>query len=118
LLSRFIEGEGYACITAQNGLDALERTYTEQPDLILLDVNMPHKDGFTVLREIRANPATHHIPVIVLSAAWNSTVETQDGLELCAEDFLTKPIHRRELLARIRTKLRDRQTQEDVTLRD
>jgi len=108
VLSRFMEGEGYACITARNGLEALERIYTERPDLILLDVNMPHKDGFTVLREIRADPAAHHIPVILLSAAWNSTLEMQDGLELCAEDFLTKPIDRRELLTRIRTKLSGR----------
>ena len=107
LLSRYLEGEGYGYITAQDGLEALERITTELPDLILLDANMPNKDGLTVLQELRANPATQHIPVIVLSAAWISATEIHNGLKLGPEDFLTKPIDRRELLTRIRTKLRE-----------
>jgi len=106
LLSRYLEGEGYVYITARDGLEALERTYTEQPDLILLDANMPDKDGLTVLQELRANPATQHIPVIVLSAAWVNAAEIHKGLKLDREDFFTKPIDRPGLLARIRTKLR------------
>ena len=107
LLSRYLEGEGYGYITAQDGLEALERITTELPDLILLDANMPNKDGLTILQELRANPATQHIPVIVLSAAWISATEIHNGLNLGPEDFLTKPIDRRELLTRIRTKLRE-----------
>ena len=105
MLSRFMQGEGYACITAQNGLKALEQIYTERPDLILLDVNMPDKDGFTVLRQIRTDPSTQHLPVILLSAASNSMAELHEGWQLDPADFFPKPIHRRELLARIRTKL-------------
>ncbi len=111
VLSRLMEGEGYACVTAQNGLEALERICSERPDLILLDVNMPDKDGFTVLREIRANAATQDIPVIVLSASWDSTVELDEGWKLESDDFFTKPLHRRELLARIRKKLLMKESQ-------
>jgi CheY-like chemotaxis protein len=107
LLSRYLEGEGYVYITAQDGLEALERIDTEEPDLILLDANMPNKDGLTVLQELRANPATQHIPVIVLSAAWISATEIHNGLNLVPENFLTKPIDRRELLTRIRKKLKE-----------
>jgi CheY-like chemotaxis protein len=106
VLSRFMEGEGYACTTAQNGLEALERIFTERPDLILLDVNMPGKDGFSVLQEIRMDPAAQHIPAIFLSASWDSTMELlYEGWKLEPDDFFTKPIQHRELLARIRTKL-------------
>lgn len=111
VLSRFMEGEGYVCVTAQNGVEALERICNAQPDLILLDINMPDNDGLTVLREIRANPATQHIPVIVLSASWDSTAEFPEGWKLVPEDFFTKPIHRRELLARIRRKLMMKEVQ-------
>ncbi len=112
LLSRFMESEGYAYSTARDGLEALREIRSEFPDLILLDVNMPRKDGLTVLQEIRSDPAIQHIPVILLSAAWLNTAEIRQGLKLGADDYLTKPIDRRELLARIRTKLNAKETQE------
>jgi len=116
LLSRYLEREGYNYIEARNGLEALEKVRNHLPDLILLDVNMPHKDGFEVLEEIRADAATEHIPVIILTAARLDSTEIQSGLNMGADDYVTKPFDRKELLARIQTKLRVKQA-EDVIRR-
>jgi CheY-like chemotaxis protein len=106
LLARYLENEGYSYIQAKDGWETLEQIRSEKPDLVLLDANMPNKDGFTALSEIRADPAIQHIPVIILTAARLSALEVQRGLNLGADDYITKPFDRRELLARIRTKLR------------
>ena len=116
LLTRYLESEGYNYLKAKDGLETLEKVRGELPDLVLLDVNMPNKDGFTVLEEIRADPAICHIPVIILTAARLDSIEVQFGLNLGADDYVTKPFNRRELLARIRTKLRAKET-EDVIRR-
>jgi len=116
LLARYLDREGYNYIEARDGLETLEKVRNHLPDLILLDVNMPHKDGFAVLEEIRADPATEHIPVIILTAARLDPTEIQSGLNMGADDYVTKPFDRRELLARIHTKLRVKQA-EDVIRR-
>lgn len=109
LLARYLENEGYNYITAKDGVETLEKTRAQMPDLVLLDVNMPNKDGFTALEELRADPAIRHIPVIILTAARLDSIEVQFGLNLGADDYITKPFDRRELLARIRTKLRNKE---------
>lgn len=106
LLSRYLEKEGYSYIKAKDGMETLEMTRNFMPDLVLLDINMPHKDGFAVLEEIRDDPATEHIPVIILTAAKLDPAQIQAGLNMGADDYVLKPFDRRELLARIRTKLR------------
>lgn len=116
LLTRYLEYEGYDQIIARDGLEALNKVRDEMPDLILLDVNMPNKDGFTVLEEIREDPAISHIPVIILTAARLDPADVQSGLNLGADDYVTKPFDRHELMARIRTKLRVKEA-EDVTRR-
>lgn len=118
LLSRYLESEGYAYITAKDGLEAFEKIRSELPDLVLLDVNMPKKDGFAVLEEIRADPATKHIPVIILTAARLDPIEIQSGLNLGADDYVTKPFDRRELFARIRTKLRVKEAEDTLRRRN
>ncbi len=100
-----------------NGTRALELTRSEMPDLVLLDVNMPDKDGFEVLKEIRLDPAIEHIPVIILTAARLEPVDVRTGLDLGADDYVTKPFDRRELLARIRTKLRAKETESTIRRR-
>ena len=114
LLTRYLESEGYNYLKAKDGLEALEKIRSEMPDLVLLDVNMPNKDGFAVLEDIRSDPATRHIPVIILTAARLDAIEMQFGLNLGADDYVTKPFDRRELLARIRTKLRARGTEDEI----
>ncbi len=117
LLSRYLQNEGYALVTAANGVETLEKARSEMPDLILLDVNMPGKDGFEVLREIRTDPALEHISVIILTAARPDPSDMQYGLNLGADDYVTKPFDRRELLARIRTKLRAKESEEIIRRR-
>ena len=117
LLSRYLDNEGYSVISANNGTKALELIRSDMPDLILLDVNMPDKDGFEVLKEIRLDPAIEHIPVIILTAARLDPVDVRAGLDLGADDYVTKPFDRRELLARIRTKLRARDTEGTIRRR-
>ncbi len=118
LLSRYMKNEGYNYITALDGIETLEKTRAEMPDLILLDVNMPHKDGLTVLREIRADPAIAHIPVIIFTAARLHPDDVQAGLNLGADDYITKPFDRRELFARIRAKLRTKSFEDAIRRRN
>jgi len=106
LLSRYMHNEGYSFTTSATGIETLLKVRTELPDLVLLDVNMPDKDGFAVLAEMRSDPVLEHIPVIILTAARLHPNDVQVGLNLGADDYVTKPFDRRELLARIRAKLR------------
>ncbi|BBI33916.1 response regulator transcription factor [Cohnella abietis] len=99
---RYLEREGYLVMTARDGLEALELWSSHKVDLIVLDLMMPHKDGWQVCKEIRQ---TEDIPIIMLTARG----EEQDrlmGLTLGADDYLTKPFSPRELVLRIRAILR------------
>ncbi|HEU0292883.1 MAG TPA: response regulator [Anaerolineales bacterium] len=118
LLSRYTKSEGYDYVTAANGVEVLAKARTEMPDLILLDVNMPEKDGFAVLEELRADPAIKHIPVIILTAARPNPGDIQYGLSLGADDYMTKPFDKRELFARIRTKLRAKEADDQMRRRN
>jgi len=94
--------EGYEVITALDGEQAVERAQAEKPDLIVLDIMMPELDGYEFMRRYRRE---RNVPIILLTAK----VEPEDriiGLELGADDYLTKPFRPRELLARIRAVLR------------
>ena len=118
LLSRYLEREGYNYIEAIDGLETLEKVRKHLPDLVLLDINMPFKDGFAVLEEIRADPVTEHIPVIILTAARLDPKEIQAGLNMGADDYVTKPFDKNELFARIRTKLRVKQAEDVIRRRN
>ena len=118
LLTRYLQNEGYDYITASDGQETLDRARDHMPDLLLLDVNMPKKDGFVVLEELRADPAIQHIPVIILTAARLDPTDVQSGLNLGADDYVTKPFDRRELMARIRTKLRVKQAEDVIRRRN
>lgn len=118
LLARYLEYEGYEHVTARDGVETLNKVRDELPDLVLLDVNMPFKDGFTVLEEIRGDPAVQHIPVIILTAARLDPTDVQSGLNLGADDYVTKPFDRHELMARIRTKLRVKEAEDAIRRRN
>ena len=118
LLSRYLDNEGYKFIVAHDGVETLEKARAEMPDLVLLDVNMPRKDGLKVVQEMRADPVIEHIPVIILTAARVGASDIQYGLNLGADDYVTKPFDRRELLARIRTKLRVKETEDIIRRRN
>jgi two-component system alkaline phosphatase synthesis response regulator PhoP len=95
--------EGYTVLKAGDGVSGLEIALAEQPDLIILDVMLPKKSGFDVCRELRAQGAT--IPIIMLTAR-GQEIDKVRGLELGADDYLTKPFSLRELLARVKAVLR------------
>ena len=118
LLVRYLEYEGYDQVSARDGVETLEKVHDEMPDLVLLDINMPLKDGFAVLSEIRSDPATSHIPVIILTAARLDAANVQSGLNLGADDYVTKPFDRHELMARIRTKLRVKEAEDIIRRRN
>jgi DNA-binding response OmpR family regulator len=100
---------GYATVSARNGREALEKVAVEAPDLILLDVMMPLMDGFTVCRMLKGDDATRLIPIVIMTAL-DGIDERIKGIEAGADDFLTKPVNQRELLARIQTTLRLKHT--------
>ena len=89
---------------AANGRIALEEIAKERPDLILLDLMMPEVDGFEVLRQVRENPETAGIRIVILSAL-NSTEDIVKGYQLGANDFITKPIIIEKLVNCVATQL-------------
>src|SRR5206468_246666 len=94
----------YAVTPAVDGQQALELARAHPPDLILTDVMMPRLDGFGLLAALRADPATMHLPVVMLSARSGEEAAVV-GLEAGADDYLVKPFSARELLARVRANL-------------
>ena len=101
-IARSLQQHGYQIAVANNGLKGLEMALEQQPDLVVLDIMMPEMDGWEVCKALRAQSG---VPIIMLTAL-EDEVDRILGLELGADDFLTKPISARELLARIRAMLR------------
>lgn len=97
-----LEKEGYQVICAFDGGTAIELALTERPDLILLDLMLPVKDGMDVCREVRAQS---NIPIIMLTAK-DTELDKVLGLEMGADDYMTKPFSTREMLARVKAHLR------------
>src|SRR5574342_583571 len=103
-LEQELEDSDYRIMAAANGQEALEKVQAEPPDLILLDIMMPVMDGFEALSQLKANPATRDIPVIVISA--HSDLQNMvKGIQLGAEDYLPKPFEPVLLHARISSSL-------------
>jgi phosphate regulon transcriptional regulator PhoB len=100
-----LKKEGFRTSSVMNGEDAVARIVNDQPDIILLDLMLPRMDGLEVCRTIRNRKETAHIPVIMLTAK-SQEVDKILGLELGADDYVTKPFSPRELIARIRAVLR------------
>jgi DNA-binding response OmpR family regulator len=106
-----LEHDGFQVIEAYNGMQALERMRTNLPDLVLLDVMMPDIDGFEVLRTIRE---ISQVPVIMLTAKGEEDDRVR-GLELGADDYITKPFSPREMVSRVRAVLRRTETTTSTT---
>lgn len=94
--------EGYRVICAYDGEEALQKVEEEQPDLMLLDIMLPKKDGMEVCREIRKK---YNFPIIMLTAK-GSEIDKVLGLEMGADDYVTKPFSTRELIARVKANMR------------
>ncbi|MBY0429312.1 MAG: PleD family two-component system response regulator [Alphaproteobacteria bacterium] len=117
LLSAKLAREYYTVVTAENGLQAVEKAATDKPDLILLDVMMPEMDGFEACRQIKANPATQGIPVVMVTAL-SDVQDRVRGLDAGADDFLTKPINDIALMARVRSCLRLKSLMDEWRMRE
>ena len=114
LLADILRARGYGVVTAVNGAEALARVERDAPDLVLLDVMMPGMSGYEVCRKLRDNPATAMLPVIMVTAL-DPGQERVKGIEAGADDFLTKPIHQPEILARVRSLLRIKALHDQLT---
>ena len=117
LLEAKLMSEYYSVLTAYNGFEAIEVAKAEQPDLILLDVMMPKMDGFEACKRLKADPATAHIPVVMVTALDQPTDRVR-GLEVGADDFLTKPANDLALFARVRSLVRVKMMIDELRLRD
>ena len=104
LLRLYLREAGYEVVAAHDGREALERFRAESPDLVILDLMMPHLNGFDVCTEIRKDS---DVPVIILTAR-SDDVDKIVGLEMGADDYITKPVNPREVVARVKANLRRR----------
>ena len=105
LIEVMLGEEGYELTLAEGGEEALQAVARNRPDLILLDVMMPGMNGYEVAASLKVDPATRHIPIIILTALDDRNSRLH-GLTSGAEEFLTKPVNRHELCLRVRNLLR------------
>ena len=101
-VARLLTGQGYEVQTASNGTDALRSITERMPDLVVLDISLPDFDGITLCRRMRAS---YHFPILMLTARTDA-MDKVIGLEVGADDYLTKPFEPSELIARVRAHLR------------
>jgi two-component system alkaline phosphatase synthesis response regulator PhoP len=104
-VTMILESKDYDVIAAYGGVEGLEKAKTEDPDLIVLDVMMPDKDGYAVCKELKADPQYSKIPILLLTAVVSKISTTrytqQMGLETEADDYIDKPVEPAELVRRI-----------------
>ncbi len=108
LLRVNFEMEGYEVIVAADGVEGLERVRSDNPDIVVCDIMMPRMDGLTVARELKADPGTAAIPILLLSAKAQEA-DVQAGVEAGADDYVTKPFDPLNLLERVAALLSARQ---------
>src|SRR5260221_11505382 len=116
LLEARLSAEYFDVVTASNGAEALDICSRSECDIILLDVMMPDMDGFEVCRRLKSNPATHFIPVVIVTAL-DSPADRVRGLEAGADDFLTKPVSDVVLIARVRSLTRLKMMTDELRMR-
>ncbi|MDZ8050909.1 MAG: ATP-binding protein [Aulosira sp. ZfuVER01] len=110
-------GQRYEVEAVEDGMAALNAIHQRLPDLVLTDVMMPRLDGFALLRELRADPMTRELPIVLLSARAGEESRIE-GLQAGADDYLTKPFSTRELLARVEANLKMAQIRKETALRE
>ncbi len=117
LLEAKLSGEYFDVLTATSGAEGIQKAETMSPDIILLDVMMPGMDGFETCQRLKANPATAHIPVVMVTALTDATDRVR-GLESGADDFLSKPVNDVALMARVRSLVRLKMTVDEWRIRE
>jgi two-component system cell cycle response regulator len=116
LLEVRLLAEYFEVLTASNGEEAIETCENGKVDVVLLDVMMPGMDGFEVCRRLKADPATAHIPVVMITAL-GQTYDRVSGLEAGADDFLTKPVNDLQLMTRVKSLVRLKMLTDELRLR-
>ena len=105
LLEAYLEDLACDIRTARDGLEALESVAKAAPDLILLDVMMPRMSGFQACKKLKADPATRDIPIVIVTAL-SEVSDVEHAVDVGADDFLSKPVNRLELVTRVRSLLK------------
>ena len=113
-LKIILEARGYRCLTASNGADGLRIAAEALPDVVILDIHMPVMDGYEVCRRLKDDPRTKPIPVLFLTARHRDMDEVIRGLDIGANDYVTKPFNPEELVARVGVMVRVRTAEEMV----
>ncbi len=101
LLRLMLEPAGFRVTGAEHGLEALQKVQESKPDIMILDVMMPHMDGITVCRKIRSNPDTADLPIVMLSGKTHLNA-IEEGIEAGANRYLAKPMSRNDLIQNLR----------------
>lgn len=104
--AEFFENAGYAVVQAADGQQALDQARLEQPNLVLLDLRLPRLDGYQVCQRLKADPATAHVPIIMITAFLTGSSDTVRGIEYGADDYLNKPVDLDVLAALVKMVLR------------
>ena len=110
LLRYNLAKEGFNCDAAYNGQEALKKAQAMMPDLVLLDLMLPKIDGLEVCKRLKSSPLTEHIPIVMVTAK-SDEADIVTGLELGADDYITKPFSPKVLVARVRAVLRRKTTE-------
>src|SRR4030095_16934424 len=113
LLQAFLESLPVRIVTAVDGLDALQKVTQHQPDLVLLDIMMPQMSGFQVCRKLKADPKTHDIQILMVTAL-NELGDIEQANECGTDDFVSKPVNKIELLTRVKSLLRVRHLKSEL----
>ena len=101
LLRLMLEPAGFRVTGAEHGLEALQKIQQSKPDIMILDVMMPHMDGITVCRKVRSNPETADLPIVMLSGKTHLNA-VEEGMEAGANRYLAKPMSRNDLIQNLR----------------
>jgi CheY-like chemotaxis protein len=112
LLEAYLDDEGYEIVMAHDGEHTMELVAEQHPDIILLDIMMPRLSGYEVCEQLKANPETRKIPVLMVTAL-NEMGDIEKAIEKGCDDFLKKPVNRLELQTRVRSLLRVRHLQNE-----
>ncbi len=116
-LTRMLSSDHYQTIQAADGEEALDKAFSELPDLILLDVMMPGINGFEAARKLKEDSRTNHVPIILVTAL-DDPENKYAGMEAGAEEYLAKPVRRQELLARVKSMITLKQYRDQLSIRD